>query len=210
MITPHQALIRMADHVRELTEPWTHAEPHRVTIGTHSYPRRHVTNHPSLLDQLREMADPSNGKIPGGPRGKPGPSPAAQLAATHLLATITREAHEWLTFGDVAVRATLEENIRALVGYASSVDDPRQLSGAVATWRSRIRVAVGWDSPAFRPAARCPVIKCDAPPGDGSGLRIRSDGDVAWCVSCGTRWSDTQPPFIGMLRRHCRESVEAT
>lgn len=67
------------------------------------------------------------------------------------------------------------------------------LSHDIRRWWYQARIITGWDTPAFKPRATCPV--CDV---TGS-LRVKPEG--ALCVECRSVWDAQQ---IGLLAEHIR------
>lgn len=70
-----------------------------------------------------------------------------------------------------------------------------QLDHDIRRWWRQARVISGWDSPAYRPWATCPV--CD----HRGGLRINLELQSAFCTECRETWS---PATIGLLAEHIR------
>lgn len=65
----------------------------------------------------------------------------------------------------------------------------------VRRWWRQARVISGWDSPAYRPFATCPVCE------HRGGLRINLDMQTGFCVECRTVWG---PHELGVLAGHIR------
>lgn len=191
-----------ADMVRELTDRVTHRErlEHRRVNrdGTVTIVRAvHATRHPSLLAQLGAAVEPSQAtSAQEGARPGFASAPSARLDAIDALLKIDAQAGSWVSRlggsrGDTAT------NVRraAALGVGN-----RSVEHAVQHWWTRARVVTGWDSPAWRPDATCPLC------GKRGGLRVRVLESVALCVECEESWS---PDTIGLLAEHIRAESEA-
>lgn len=194
--------VLLTEAVNDLTRSRTHREPvmryeHGCWTRTH-----HLSNTPSLLEQLRHAIEPGGTGDTG--RGVPGSRPTARLDAIDTLIRIEASVAAWLTLRCLQpLRLTVEDNLRALVGCAADLDDPVRwdLTREARRWVTWARVTTGWEVPAFRPDNTCPLCA------RRGGLRVRAGDGVssseasATCVECGETWTtDT----IGLLAEHIR------
>jgi hypothetical protein len=104
-------------------------------------------------------------------------------------------------------------DLPALVGAAANTDPDTAavLDWDVARWRTWCRIFAGWETPPWRPRARCP--HCDAAAGVGggrpAGLRVRLDIRSAVCLSCSTTWSDRHGGVpVEILAEHIRQTCD--
>jgi hypothetical protein len=189
-------LQRIADDAEALCDPRHHAE--RVWDYDRHRNKRirrvHVTVQPGLLAQLAEMAEPSSTQDGSGPRSVPrSRPPLTEAGQAHADITV---AAAWLVNDlDVTVRATVEANIRALVGHAPTVDLAVQarIANDLGAWRRRAEVITGWTIPPWTPVAPCP--NCN----QRNALRVHLDKSTATCAHCHVRWDIGS---IGILARH--------
>lgn len=70
-----------------------------------------------------------------------------------------------------------------------------ELDHDVRRWWRQARVISGWDAPAYRPWATCPVCE------HRGGLRIHLELRTGFCVECREIWG---PDTIGLLGEHIR------
>lgn len=188
----------IADWTRELCEPRTHGEPFTTRQGTTWITQRHYTRHPSLLDQLRLAIEPSTTVEDG--RRPFASKPSARLEAIDRLMDIEAQSDDWvirLGIGDV--KAPAEDNLHALAGAYPGMGptEARLYARDLRRWLSWAKTVTGWDSPAWRPNAPCPL--CEA---KGS-LRVRLAESTGVCVECGEAWD---PGTIGLLADHIRQT----
>lgn len=189
-----EPLERISSCINELTSPYLHAERYHLWSGPNRVEKMHITRQPSLLDQLRQLIDPAHTTGEDGDpitRSAFGSRPAANLHALDLLAAIESRALDYAAHAALIPRHTLEATLLALVGHAAAADTDfvTALAREVSTWHRRVRITCGLQPPLYAPDALCPT--CEAPPVPGSGLRVRDDGDAAWCLTCGTAWDHT-------------------
>jgi hypothetical protein len=187
----------LADHVDELVDSRQHTERYYVWVGGHKDWRAHKTDHESLLDQLRDRADPTfrarGDMIPFGADRAFQSSPAADINAIGTLQMIALGARQ-LVVEMGGLPSGTEATLRALVGLAANLDHGplADLVKAVNAWRSEALTRCGWQTSVV--GVRCP--ECRAPSGV-RGLRIRVDRESAMCVSCGTAWSAATMGILG-------------
>lgn len=195
-------LILLANAVDSLTSPYTHREPTSTWQDGEWHVSHHTTHVPGLLEQLRDCVEPS-GSGEGG-RNVPHSTPAARLDSIVTLIRIEAGAGGWVVNRcGQPLRATVEDNLRALVGYAPNLDSTSlwDLTDAARRWVTMARVTTGWEVPAFRPNNTCPLC------GARGGLRVRvgdgvsSQDSSAICVECAETWDAGS---IGLLAEHIR------
>lgn len=189
-------LQRITDDADALTDPRHHAERIWEYDGHRNKRMRrvHITIQPGLLAQLAEMAEPSGTQDGEGPRGVPSSRPPVTEAG-QAHADITRAA-AWLCDDlSLSVRATVEANIRALVGTAPSLPEAVQarIANDLASWRRRAEVLTGWTVPAWQPVAPCPACNTR------NSLSVHLDRGTATCGKCRAGWDMGS---IGILARH--------
>lgn len=151
---------------------------------------------PSLLDQVTAAVVPSPARddifvaMPYASR-----APAA-VEALACLERVAGRVYGWLQAAGVPGRGRLADEVRAVVGIATALDDRRLglLAADVADWHRRCRVLTGWDPPAAHPSAGCPLC-------GRRGLWIRLDTHHAGCSRCGAGWT---PANIGLLADYLR------
>ena len=202
-------LQQLADDVRELTEEREHSEP-RFTWTSKRNRRltKHVTQQPSLLDQLRELArDPiTEDDGSGGSRSIPESRTPEGSAAFELLLTIEAGSAWWVSVAfRHPLRQTVEGNLAALVGCATTAEQEQagyadtlaRIAADVAGWRARAEEVTGWRDRARQPYVRCPV--CNRL----GTLRVDLTEHRATCLACRTTWSQAEGT-IGLLAEHIR------
>lgn len=81
-----------------------------------------------------------------------------------------------------------EDQVTWCCAYHEIVHDVRR-------WWRQARVIAGWDSPAYRPWATCPVCE------HRGGLRVNLEMQTGFCVECRSIWG---PETIGLLADHIR------
>lgn len=194
-------LVDLADDVRELTDSQLHVEKFVLQDqhGRAVKHDRHITRHPSLLDQLRAAGNGDKVGAEGAMAGGYESRPAARLEALDVLRTIASGADDWIVRHFTAEsRSTIEGNLHALVGLAAAADTAlrSRLAHDARSWLTLARVVTGWDSAPWRPRASCPVCE------HVGDLRVRLDERVAACLHCKEAWT---PATIGLLADHLRE-----
>lgn len=198
-------LLDIAAIADELTEPRKHREPYSTwSTSRHRVDRFHETSVDGLLAQLKAAFVPGRAEQLESGSGIPGSRPPLALEAVSRHTMITLEAGRWAWSLRLTQRATVESNIRALIGSAGSMDSDTQLAllTDLRRWRTWCAVLTGWERPPFRPSAPCP--SCER----ANTLIIRLDTQRAFCrnVDCGSTW-DTST--IGVLAEHIRTWTEA-
>lgn len=197
-------LEQIVDHVTQLVDPRQHVEPYRRELPGSRKVRwyGHVTQQPSLLDQLRAGGAAMAGE--GGSRGFESRPPFALDCFDRLLAIEAGSAWWVSVVLGGKLREHAEGNLRAMVGHAPSLlldADLADLAHDVHRWYGWAVVLTGWRIPPFRPRASCPV--CSAKRGT---LRVRPDERTAACLHCGSVWD---PATFGILVDHIRSEGQA-
>jgi hypothetical protein len=188
-------LERLAELADALTDPHLHTE--RIEFWDHNRNRKirvHVTTQSGLLTQLSELMLPGNDPDAGG--GVAGSRPPARWDAICTHAQITVDAVRWCWNLRLDQRATVESNIRQLVGaYPTLPDDQRkELLRSVWSWHRQAEIVAGWKTPPMDPRTPCPFCS-------ERSLRINLADKQAFCGSCGTEWDEGS---LGVLAEHCR------
>ncbi len=201
---PATPLEELAGYVAELVDPIRHDAEFSVysKTGKRRKIKHHRTVQPSLLDQLREqIRDPGKGGYDDGGAGGFESGPPVNSEALALLIRVERGADSWVREVDVRPRATVEWNLRALIGAAPGMDASRlrMLIGEVRGWHTSARIVCDWQAPAWRPRAPCPAC------GRRNGLRVRLADKTALCVLCRADWT---AETIGVLAEHIRAAGE--
>lgn len=202
-MTPRPPM-ELADYVRELTEPHTHAEHYQVRRGRTWYGANHVTKVAPLLTQLWANDTPSQATETGTRPGF-GSKPAARLDALDTAARIDVEAHRWVTdLGEQARTTDTIDLIRQLHGLSASAHGVtrKAIERDVRRWWTQARIVTGWDSPAWSPDNTCP--QC----GERGTLKIRLGDQIGMCTNdaCRVTWDETT---IGLLADHIRAESSA-
>lgn len=212
------ARLELHEVVHQLTEPHMHREPHEYDFehangSTTHYATHHVTQQPSLLDQVRGTAG-TRGQ--GGEVGAmtPGSKPAANIDALDCASRIDKGAHDRLAELEVPKppRDTVAA-IRLLHGLSADVDRCTAFGARDATccpyhaiesdmrgWWASARVLTGWDTSAQRLHGTCPLC------GVLGSVRVRFSSSVATCTECYETWDHES---IGLLADHMRLEGEA-
>lgn len=168
---------------------WSPSRHKRMTAVT-------TIRHQPLIDALATAIHGRGHSEQGGGRSVPGSRPPLDLGALDRYRAIEQGVDHWRNVFGTARRDNLKSDLRGLVGGASTaysglVD---QLAAEAGKWVSWCRVIAGWDTPAWRPNAPCPVVDCGA-----KALRVRLDKRTAICVACGETWGNDR---IELLGRH--------
>ncbi|MGH8792629.1 MAG: hypothetical protein ACRDXX_08290 [Stackebrandtia sp.] len=179
----HTLMRRLADSVDQLAYPYAHREVVEHTHNGHVRRYGHVTRHAPLVTQLSRSVEPSAG-VCDGRRASYASAPSARLDAIDRYRVVAQGCARWLAAMEVSPRATLTQNVRALVGGAHMLDAEAlaDLVAEVRKWWVWTRVVTGWDTPAWTPHGPCPVCE------NLGGLRVRLAAAVATCVECGAAW----------------------
>lgn len=215
MTTPTRRL-ELADYVRELTEPHTHAQHYEYAVRDldgRRLPRpapgtlNHITRVPSLLGQLAVNDIPSAAADDGSRAGYAS-KPAARLEALAALADIDLAINRWIVdIGDQPAHLDTARALQQLHSMVVSADSvTRQaVEHDVRRWWTRARIVTGWDSPAWAPDNTCPSC------GERGTLRVRLADHIGMCTykgdeqhrreACTATWDETT---IGLLADHIR------
>lgn len=203
------AIGHIADHVHELVDARRHIEPHwRWTASRHRKLHKHVTDQPSLLDQLRAQLPPGGPESDAdGPIGSAGARTSLPLAVD-VLDALLRVESESVWWASVKLRRdlrdTVEDNLRLLVGASTRMEDHelKPLAKDVAHWHSTAATLTGWQSPPFTPRAPCPFCA------RMGTLRINPDQKRGLCVECQATWQEADGS-IGLLADQIRQADPA-
>jgi hypothetical protein len=183
-----EAIQRIADDVTELVEARRHDEPYYEWVNRNRKLRVWPSQQPSLLDQLRALADeplvqPGEGAGRSVPKSR---APGGEDALDRLMAIEAGSA--WWASVRLRrdLRETVEENLRLLVGASTRMEDPelRDLAADIRRFHGWAATLTGWQTPPFRPRASCPL--CER----SGSLRVLLDKKRATCMGCGEVWSD--------------------
>lgn len=206
-------LTELADLADELCDPRQHVERvhDRVDRGTRRM-RAHVTTQAGLLAQLAEAAvEGAAAEETSGGRSVPQSRPPGCWEAIARHTAITLHVAHWCWDLRLEQRATVEANLRALVGAAPRVDSDtvRALVADARRWRHQAAVMTGWASPSFAPQAPCP--QCARP----GSIRINLARKSAMCTNeardaqgrllCGAMWDQDT---IGLLGEYISQQTE--
>jgi hypothetical protein len=214
------------DMIRDLTTAHGHAEPYTLDRNGETWSTRHFTTVPALIHQLTGATPQGSGEEGGSAHGKSRPAARIESIDTLILIdteagewldrlgyTIPANKIDPLTHHTIVGSGCILALSR-LNGLYPSTDTcgrqshPREkgepwccarghLAYDVKRWWRQARIITGWDTPAFKPRATCPV--CDA----SGSLRIKTEG--ALCVECRSLWDAQQ---IGLLAEHIRSENE--
>lgn len=193
---------QILDVADALTEPTLNREP--IPYWDHNRHRKikhHTTVLPGLLAQLHQSVHPvwSTAEDPAG--AIPASRPPLEIEALSRHQQITDAARGWTLLLGLEVRATVESNIRALVGATARLDDTQQrdLLADLRRWRSWCRVYLGHEHVQHIRAVPCPLPECQ----QRGTLRINLTTETGLCTACGAIWNrDT----IGLLAEHIKTS----
>lgn len=192
---------RVAEHVRQLTQPYGHTERYLSRVGGRQVIDSHHARHPSLLNQLRAALEPGTDDEPA-PRSADPAAPIA-LGALDVLMRIEVGSAQWVSVrAGMRLRKTVEGNLRALVGHAASCDDLElsDLAADVESWWRWARVESCWDG---RPRdLRDPCPWCSH-----RSLRVAWDVSAAWCRQCGATWGGGEVGMLGAMLDQQREQA---
>lgn len=196
---------QVTEHVHVLVDARRHTEPVWVWVGRNRKLRAYTTDQPSLLDQLRAVADEPTVEDPtGAARPVPGSrAPGGQDALDRLIAI--EHAVTWWTADHLHrdLRPTVEDNLRLLAGASTRMEDPdlRRLAGDVKRWHGWAATLTGWQTPPWRPRAACPLCA------RLGTLIVHLDEKRAYCSGCAEVWSE-EDGSIGLLADHIRQASD--
>jgi hypothetical protein len=212
------------DMIRELTHEHPHAEPYTLERNGEQWQTRHHTTVPALIHQLTGATPQGSREETGSQHGKS--RPAARIESLDTLILIDTEAGEWLDRLGYTIPANkIDPETQASIVGSGCITALLRLGGIypstdtcgrlthnhesqiwccarghlkhdVRRWWNQARIITGWDIPAFKPRATCPI--CDA----SGSLRVKLDG--ALCVECRSLWDGAQ---IGLLAEHIRSEA---
>lgn len=139
----------------------------------------HTVWHPALLDQIEQTVTGSTtaGQVFHAAYGS---KPAGRLDSIDFLARIDKQSKEIglrYSIGKMPLRPRLHDIAQAL----GATPDPM-----VHSWWVSARVLTQHDSAAIALNAPCPREECDM----WGSIRVRFNPNMAFCVNCGSTWSD--------------------
>lgn len=200
------AVEQIAEQVAELVEARRHVEEYQLwTAARHRKTLNHVTDHGSLLDQLRAKLPPTNGN---GEDENPitaasaASRPPLAIDALDVLLRIEAASAEWTSVRlRRDLRETVEDNLRLLVGASTRMEDDelRALARDVRRWHGWAATLTGWQSPPWRPRVACPL--CSA----SDALRVNLADKHALCMHCGEHWDSTDGSIV-LLADYIRQT----
>lgn len=200
-MTTARRRLDLFDLIRELTEN----HQHRELYFRKKKPRYHITNNPSLLEQLGDAIEPK-ASVESGTARPAASKPSAALDAIDTLIRIDTEAARWLRHlgeDDPGNTTTCVRHLGALAVSAEHCG--RKPRGDCCTyhaierdtrrWWTWARIITRWDLPAWQPDNTCPLC------GNRGTLRVRVTEKLATCIDCRETWDDTT---IALLADHIR------
>lgn len=187
--------------VTQLTRRHTIQTPYTTFANGDVQTAYHYTQAPALLTQLEHASPSSNGDT----RGSNGYAsrPAARIEALDTLMHIDKEASAWVKFLGHDDPSTTIACVTRVGSLYPSAPEPcrKQLERDVRSWWTQARITTGYDSPAWRPTATCPL--CAAK----DTLRVKLADHTAACTGCWETWSGEN---IALLADHIRlENIDA-
>jgi hypothetical protein len=203
------------DHIRELTTEHSHREPYVLDGETRQL--HHWTKVPALVVQLQGARDILGPEGDSGSRGAPTSKPATRIEAVDTLALIAFEAGDWCYRLDSATPADTVRRLQRVHGLHPSTPtcggthwknrsatfgwccQRRWLEHDIQRWWQQARITTGWDMPAFKPRATCPLC------GAKGTLRVKLDGALCVEPKCRATWDASQ---VGLLGEHVRVETE--
>lgn len=194
----------LGDAVDALTNPYRHVEPiPEWSASRHKRVRRiWITTQPSLLDQLAAAVIPGETFTENDGDATHvafGSAPPARLDAIDRLLAIEAGAAMWCLRVRLTLRETATGNLRALVGASLDSGTVTQLVRDVTAWHTWAATVTGWQRPAYRPNAPCPVCE------HRGALRVRAERQVGCCLACGAAWDAST---IGILAEHVKAHLQ--
>jgi len=190
-----------------LTEPHFNRERYEVwDSNRHKKVRHHTTVLPGLLAQLYQSVIPA-GCSSGEPQASSIPASRPPLAVEALSChdEISMAVLAWCEDLGLALRASVESNVRALVGAAGHLDHDLQkrLLADLRRWRGWSAVLVGWENVLVLRGATCPLPDCE----QTGTLRVNLTAERAACRACGATWS-SEDGSIQVLGEHIKTSTK--
>lgn len=200
-------LMQIMEIAEALCEPHTHTERIRDWDGNRNAKyRTHTTTQPGLITQLEQSIAKTVSTGEGSMGGAYGSRPPLALEALSRHLSITVAVMDWCAHLGIVVRATVESNIRALVGAAATLDpdDTRALLADLRRWRGWCAVLTDWEKTHVPHRVPCPVVDCGQP----GTLRINLTTKNAMCKACGSTWTE-QDGSLGILAEHITAATNA-
>lgn len=158
-------LEQITDNINQLTRPYQHRETLTPIAERLQGVRHYVTDHPSLLDQLRLAIHPAVAEIDYGGTAF-GSRPPTNTDALNALMRIESAAAWWLKIEyQRELRGSAEDNLSALKGAST---EPHRTNGqlrdlAVDThhWLTWARTESGWQPRPLTISDPCPALVCE-------------------------------------------------
>jgi hypothetical protein len=190
-----------------LTEPHFNRERYEVWDGNrHKKIRHHATVLPGLLGQLYQSVIPSSSSSGEPPASSiPASRPPLAVEALSCHDQISMGALAWCEELGLATRASVESNVRALVGAAGHLDNDQQkrLLADLRRWRGWSAVLVGWENVIVLRGSACPLPDCE----QAGTLRVNLTAETAVCRACGATWT-AEDGSIQVLGEHIKASTK--
>lgn len=200
-------LAAIRDTADALTEPHQHTERIRDWDGNRNAKyRTHKTTQPGLLTQLGQAIARTGGAAEGSMGGAYGSRPPLAVEALSRHLAITVQVMDWCAHLGIVVRATVESNVRALVGASTTLDqdDARALLADLRRWRRWAAVLTDWEKIITLRQAPCPISDC----AQVGTLRINLTTATAMCRTCGSTWAEDDGS-LGILAEHINSEANA-
>lgn len=208
-MTRDQLVGQIRGWVADLVDVRHHIEPILDDNGHGNRRLRRVypSKQPSLVSLLRETAHEGLKVGGGSPVGrKPSSRPPGCFDALNALVYIGARAAAWCDVHHVA-RPEVEDNLRALVGLAPTLDDTDlgRLFREVRYWHGMAAAASGWAERPYTPPVSCPVCS------RFGSLRLNIEARAGYCTNrerdrygdmvCGAAWKPNHAePLFAYIR----------
>lgn len=150
----------IAETADALTDSYVHVEPIYTADKSRNKKLTHVhrVTMPGLLAQVHELYEPGSRRADSS-SSTPSSRPPLNVEAASLHLQVTLAVTRWCWSLGLELRDTVESNVRALVGAATSMDSDTQdaLLSEMRSWRRRAAMLTGWQTAPWRPRAHCPA-----------------------------------------------------
>lgn len=191
--------------VDQLVNGFTHAERHLIrTAARTQRAERHLSAHPSLLNQLRQLASDLPGQVEDATRRIPDSTPPGSWGALTAVLRIETGAAAWVDRLAQPLRANPEGNLRFLLAQTTVPAYGQQIADDIHRWWTIARVETGWDDPPRTLQDPCPYEDCGS-----RSLRVRAGVTAAWCSDCGAVWDSVSIGVLGGMLAEARALREA-
>jgi hypothetical protein len=204
-MTPAEDRLTTDQEVDQLVGGWTHAERHLIrTSDRKQRAERHLSHHPSLLNQLRTLAAELPGQLDDAARRIPDSTPPGAWGALTAVLRIEQAAGAWIDRLRMPLRADPEGNLRFLLAQCSAPAFGGQVAADIHRWWTIARIEAGWDEPPRTLTDPCPYEDCGA-----RAIRVNAGVHAAWCSECGGTWDATNIGVLGGMLAEARAQREA-